>query len=135
MRIFAAILIVGTGLSLPCTAGLFSHGCPQCGCPQLKKVCRVVPDVKKVPETKFVVTCEEICLPGRSHCTERVVADQCAPGGQRCETVREPTCDRIVTKKTLKKVTTTVDKPGWKCVVETVCSQCGTACGTAQCGK
>jgi hypothetical protein len=53
----------------------------------------------------------------------------CAPGGQRCESVRVPTCERIVCKKKLKKVTTTVDKPGWKCVVETVCNECGTQCG------
>ena len=135
MRVLIATLIVGAGLSLPCAAGLFSHGCERCGCQQSKKVCRVVPDVKKVTETKFVVECEEICLPGKSRCTERMVEDQCVAGSQRCETVREPTCDRIVTKKTLKKVTTTVDKPGWKCVVETVCSQCGNQCGPSHCGK
>lgn len=135
MRILIATLIIGTSIALPCTAGLFSQRCSQCGCQQLERVCRVIPDVKKITQTKFVVECEEICLPGNSHCTQRMVAENCAPGEQRSETVLEPTCDRIVTKKKLKKVTTTVDKPGWKCVVDTVCTQCGCQCGTANCAK
>lgn len=135
MRILIATLIIGTGIAVPCAAGLFSQRCSNCGCQQLEKVCRVVPDVKKVTETKFVVECEDICLPGKSQCSERMVTENCAPGEQRCEKVLEPTCSRIVTRKKLKKVTTTVDKPGWKCVVDTVCTQCGCQCGTANCGK
>ena len=135
MRILLAVLFVCGTVSIPCLAGLFSHGCSKCGCKRLEQVCRVVPDVKKVTQTKFVVECEEICLPGKSCAEDRLVSDGCVTGGQRCETVRVPTCDRIVTKKKLKKVTTTVDKPGWKCVVETVCSQCGHHSGAVNCGK
>ncbi|MEI8378608.1 MAG: hypothetical protein WCJ09_00675 [Planctomycetota bacterium] len=133
VRILIACLIFCT--TLPCIAGWFSRSCSKCGCGELEKVCRVVPDVKKVTETKFVVDCEDICLPGKSCTEERMVSDACVAGGQRCEKVSVPTCDRIVTKKKLKKVTTTVDKPGWKCVVDTICSQCGHNCGTANCGK
>lgn len=135
MRTLIVAFVVGGGFAAPCIAGLFVHRCSNCGCQQLEKVCKVVPDVKKVTETKFVVECEEICLPGKSNCEERIVDDNCAPGQQRCEMVRVPTCDRIVVKKKLKKVTTTIDKPGWKCVVETVCSQCGCQCSSASCGK
>ncbi len=135
MRVLVMALIVGVGISLPCTAGIFSHACSNCGCQQLNKACRLVPEVKKITETKYVVECEEVCLPGKSRCEERMIADNCAPGCQRCEAVMVPTCDRIVTKKKLKKVTTTIEKPSWKCVVDTVCSQCGCQCGTANCGK
>ncbi len=101
VRILIACLIFCT--TLPCIAGWFSRSCSKCGCGELEKVCRVVPDVKKVTETKFVVDCEDICLPGKSCTEERMVSDTCVAGGQRCEKVSVPTCDRIVTKKKLKK--------------------------------
>lgn len=129
MRILLMTIVAGISFILPCAAGIFSHGCPKCGCRDVQKICRVIPDVKKVTETKFVVECAEICLPGKSRHEQRPVPDNCAPGRQRMESVCIPTCDRIVTKKTLKKITTTVDKPGFKCVVETVCGQCGGSCG------
>ena len=135
MRLLITALIVGLGFSLPCAAGLLSHGCSNCGCRQFDRVCRTVPEVKKITESKYVVECEEVCLPGKSRCEERIVADNDAPGGQRCETVMVPTCSRIVTKKKLKKVTTTIEKPSWKCVVDTVCTQCGCQCGSTNCGK
>ena len=129
MRLLALTLLSGLAIVLPCRAGFFSHCCSECGCSHVKKVCRVVPDVKKVPDIRWVVECEDICLPGRTRCVERMVNDNCVVGDQHCETVAEPTCDRIITRKKLKKVTTTIDKPGFKCIVETVCSQCGTTCG------
>ena len=129
MRLFFLTLLSGLAIVLPCRAGFFSHRCSHCGCSNVKQVCRVVPDVKKVTQTKWVVECEDVCFPGRTRCEERLVADNCVAGAQRCEAVAEPTCDRIITRKKLKKVTTTIDKPGFKCVVETVCGQCGDSCG------
>lgn len=107
--------------------------CPDCGCGSLVKVCKMVPDVKKETQTRWTCVCEDICLPGRSRrCGEVCVPDPQARGGARCETVWEPTCGPVVTRKKLKKETVTVEKPGFKCVVETVCGRCGAACG--QCG-
>lgn len=135
MRSACCVLVALTLLALPCGAGLPTQACSNCGCCQLQKVCRRVPDVKKVTETKFVAECEEFCVPGKSRCEEQVVADASAPGGQRCETVTVPTCGRVYTRTKLKKVTTTTEKMTYKCVVDTVCSQCGQSCGSGTCGK
>jgi hypothetical protein len=131
-------LVIGillAALVVPCRAGIFGHACPSCGCSELKKVCRTVPEVKKITETKYVVECEDICVQGKTHSEDRLVSGPGCAEGAHYETVRVPTCDRIITRKKLKKVTTTVEKPGWKCVVDTVCSQCGCQCGTGECGK
>lgn len=130
-------LLLTLVITFPVQAGWFSkqcQPCPQCGCGQLKKVCRLVEDVKKVPEVKYSVEEEEVCLLGKSCTEERIVQDACAPGGQRCETFQTPRCGRIVCKKKLKKTTTTVEKPVIKCVIDTICCQCGCNCGTGNCG-
>ena len=134
MKHFLLTLLAGLAIVIPCQAGgTFSRTCGQCGCGQLKKVCRLVPDVKKVPEIKYVVEEEEVCLLGKSCTEERIVPDECSPNGQRCETVQAPRCGKIVCKKKLKKTTKTVDKPSVKCVLETVCCQCGCVCDTGNC--
>ena len=39
--------------------------CEHCGCQcQCCKVCRLVPDVKKVPKVTYACECEDICIPG-----------------------------------------------------------------------
>ena len=135
MKHLSIVLMFGLAAVSQCGAETPSQGCPGCGCSQMKKVCRLVPDVKKVPQTKYTVESEDVCLPGKSRCEERLVNDPTCIGATRYEKVQVPTCDRIVTKKKLKKVTTTVEKPGWKYVVDTVCCQCGCDCGPANCGK
>ena len=135
MRYFFLTLMLGLGIVLPCQAGIFARSCAQCGCCQLKKVCRMVPDVKKVTEIKYTVDEEDVCLLGKSGCQDVVVPDECAPNGQRCDTVQVPQCGRIVCKKKLKKTTTTVEKPSVKCVVETICCGCGANCGTGNCSQ
>ena len=135
MKIALLVLFLGLSIVLPCQAGLFGQKhlpCAQCGCGQLKKVCRMVPDVKKVTEFKYTVEEEEVCLLGKSGSEERMVADACSPDGLRCETVTTPRCGRIVCKKKLKKTSTTVEKPVFKCVVETMCCQCGCNCDHSQ---
>lgn len=133
MKHFLLTLLAGLTIALPCLAGAANRTCTQCGCSQLRKVCRIVPDVKKVPEIKYVVEEEEVCLLGKSCTEERVVPDECSPTGQRCETVQVPRCGMTVCKKKLKKTTTTVEKPIVKCVLETVCCQCGCVCNTGPC--
>ena len=144
MRAFLTALVCGLAISIPCQAGFFGIGirirkeaapCSHCGGSQLKKVCRLVSDVKKLTETKYSVEEEEICLPGKSANEERVFEDSCAPGGRRCETVQVPRCGEMYCKKKLKKTTTTVEKPIQKCVVETVCCQCGSICERGHCGQ
>lgn len=133
MKYFLLTLLTGLAIVLPCQAGLFARPCANCGCCQLKKVCRLVPDVKKVPEVKYTVEAEEVCLLGKSCTEEIVVEDLCAPNCRRCETVQSPRCGRIVCKKKLKKTTTTIEKPTAKCVLETVCCQCGCICDVGSC--
>lgn len=106
-----------------------STSCHQCGCGKLKKVCRLVPEVKKETITKWELVCEDVCLPGRScKIGEKCVPDCDAHKGYRFEDILKPNCGCIVTKKKLKQVIETKEKPGFKCVVETVCCQCGCCC-------
>lgn len=124
MRILVLTVFLGVGIAGISSGGLFKSACPGCGCRQVEKVCRIVPDVKKEAVTRFIVECDEVCVPGKSR---RAEPGECAATG--CEAPLIPTCGRIIQKKTLKKVTTHVEKPGWKCIVETVCRQCGQHCG------
>ena len=122
--------LVALGLALPCLADSLpgTSCCSECGCPSIRKVCKVIPDVKKVTETRWGCECEDICLPGRSRrAGETCVPDCEEPGGVRKETVWEPmSCGRMIVHKKLQKQTVTVEKPGFKCVVQTVCAHCGT---------
>jgi hypothetical protein len=102
--------------------------CSSCGCSQLQKVCRTVPEVKKETKTKWIVECEEVCLPGRTQCVDECVTDPNSLTGSSIVTTRQPSCGRIITKKKLVKKTEIIEKPGFKCVVETVCQQCGHCC-------
>ncbi len=133
MKYFLMTLLLGLGIVLPCQAGLFARPCAHCGCCQLKKVCRMVPDVKKVTVVEYVVEENDFCLFGKSSVEEVMVSDECSPTGQRCETVQVPRCGRVVFQKKLKKKTKTVDKAGFKCLVETVCTQCGGVCDSGNC--
>lgn len=133
MRHFLLLPLLGLAIAIPCQAGIFNHACPQCGCCQLKKVCRLVPEVKKVPEVSYTVEEEEACALGKSQVEERMVCDGCSPTGQRCEKVVTPRCGRIICKKKLKKTTTMVDKQTYKCVIDTCCTGCGCTCDSRSC--
>ena len=123
--LFIALLVL---LVMPLCLAQSPACCPACGCSQFQKSCRVVPDVKKETKTKWVVQCEDICLPGRTRSVDACVADPTSPTGQWVVTTRQPSCDRVITKKKLVKKTETIEKPGFKCIVETVCAQCGQCC-------
>jgi hypothetical protein len=141
MRITYTLAILLVALALPLVLLQVSHAefavteprdatsCHQCGSGKLQKVCRMVPEVKKETVTKWVLVCEDVCLPGRSRkIGERCIPDCDAHHGFRTEDILKPSCGPIVTKKKLKQVTETVEKRGYKCVVETICSQCGCCC-------
>lgn len=133
MKYFWATMLLGLTIVVPCQASGIFHPCSRCGCTQLKKVCRLVPDVKKVTQSSYTVQENEVCLLGKSSTETTVVPDPCALHGRRSETTQTPQCGRIVCMKKLKKTTTTVEKPTAKCVMETVCCQCGCVCDTGNC--
>jgi hypothetical protein len=111
LRNTLAILILLAGLAtLTCNSAWADDCCIHCGChAHLQKVCRLVPDEKKVTKTHYDVKCEDICLPGRSH--------KCG-----CEWI--PSCGKVKTVKKLVKVDVTKKVPSFKCVVETICCDC-----------
>lgn len=94
--------------------------CPECGSMRWRKVCRLVPETKKVTRTEWTVECEDFCLPAPKH---RCFLFGCL----RCLGCRDACgpCGPVRTRKKYKKETVTEEKPGCKCVVETVCCQCG----------
>lgn len=106
MKRIANLLVAAMCVSA--SAVLAGDCCQKCGCEDsCRKVCRAVPDVKKVKKTVWTHECHDICLPGRTHTRD-------------CE----PTCGRVRTVKVLMKKEVTCDEPSWKWVVETVCDKC-----------
>lgn len=104
--------------------GSLAMGCCSSRCSN--KTCRVVPDVKKTTITRFVVDSEDVCLPG---CSQPISGGPCPACGElscrgTCDRCLQPSCGRIITKKKLKKVTETVEKSGYKCVVDDPCIRC-----------
>ncbi len=96
-----------------------SSGDPRCGEVVLQdvscKVCKPVPDKKKV--TKIVYECKEewYCLP-QCPCPLHIGKhDCCDSSGATCPTCEKPRCRRVLIKKIV-----TEEKPTTKCVVETV---------------
>jgi hypothetical protein len=103
--------------------------CHQCGCTNLQKVCRLVPTVTKVPKVEYSCKCGEICVPGRSQCVGTETVTDC---NGNCYQVPayQPTCGRVYATVTPAKTTTFTEKCGYKCVVGTVCGNCGCSCGS-----
>jgi hypothetical protein len=103
--------------------------CGQCGCGHaVRKVCRLVPTVKVTTRTTWCVKCGDICVPGPStKCGVQCVPDCQARHGVRKEIVWKPSCGCIFPTRTPEKHVEKIEKPGYKCVVEIVCCQCGQA--------
>jgi len=106
--------------------------CPHCGCNNVTKVCRLVPVVTKVPKVEYSCQCGDICVPGHSKCVGTECVTDC-DGHTYHQKVYEPCCGKIFKTVTPQKTTTTVEKVGYKCVVEYVCGKCG--CGTGGDGR
>jgi len=103
-------------------------GCPHCGCSNVAKVCRLVPQVTKVPCVEYSCKCGDICVPGRSICCGKECVTDC-DGHTHHQNVFMPTCGKVYATVVPQKTTTMVEKCTYKCVVETVCGQCGAPIG------
>jgi len=130
---YAFIILALVAAPLLATAGHAHRSCHQCGCQRVCKVCKLVPDVKKVPKIVYDVECEDFCVPGPSKkCGVRCVPDCDALHGCRKEIVWQPCCGKVYTRKKLVKKTIIEEKPGFKCVVVVLCKGCGNGC---ECGE
>jgi len=126
--VMLAGLVAASGL---CSWSLGGDGgvdcCPHCGCHEIKKVCRLVPEVIKVPVTEYTCKCEDICVPGKSCYVGKECVTDC--DGNCCQQkVYTPTCGKVYTKVSPQKTTKMVEKCGYKCVVEVLCCRCGQGC-------
>lgn len=110
--------------------------CGRCGCHgPLKKVCRVVCEMKEVKVTCWDVECDDFCvpLPGCGHgcCGQSCGEPGCCDSGCGCaKPVTPPKCGKVRCRKKLVKRVVTKKVPVYKCVVEYVCAGCcGESCG------
>jgi hypothetical protein len=102
--------------------------CGECGCAKVRKVCRLVPDVKMVTTFEYDMKCEDFCLPGKScKLGTKCVPDCTSWHGCHKETIWKPSCGCVKTRNVLVKVPVTKEVHGYKCVVECVCCGCGVA--------
>lgn len=110
--------------------------CSQCGCQDCCKVCRLVPEDKKVPVVCWGLKCEDVCLAGPScrgckNCEEVCQSSEKGADGP-CVAPQNfvwydwiPGCSKgIYTKKRLMRKTVTKTVPSFKWVVEDLCSAC-----------
>ena len=118
-RVFYVALICAACLATIAVADECCHRCERCGCSaECCKVCRCVPDVKKVTKTTYSCECEDFCVPGPSqHC---VTCDEC---GKKQHNFT-PSGATMRTRKKLVKHETTSEVKTYKWVVENVCPHC-----------
>lgn len=126
-----------TGLFLAAAFGLLAdaeagHGhCRHCNNCNVRKVCRLVPDVKKTTTFEYCLVCEDYCLNGISKCVGCKEVCDCN-GCKHCEKVMKPTCCKVQTKAKLMKTPVVKETHGWKCVVVCVCNGCNHRCADAR---
>ena len=123
-----SVLLLG-GLCLSClgAAGASEPDhCGRCGCQaQVKKVCRLVCETKKVTEIQYDCKCEDFCTPGRSkHCGLEWECDENSLGGKSLHHVWLPRCGQVRTRTVLTKHEVIKQVPSTRCVVEYVCQGC-----------
>lgn len=103
-------LLAGLAISVGAIASLSAaEKCEQCGNCCMKPVCRVVCEMKKVPDIQYKCVCEDFCLPGPS---------------QKCGCKSIPTCGCPRTRVKLVKIEGVKEVPTYKCVVEYICCKC-----------
>jgi hypothetical protein len=114
--------------------GLLARGaaadccCEQCGCScQPSKVCRMVPDKKKVPKITYSSECVDVCVPGPSKiCGYKCECEDdctCCRHPHRSP-IWQPTCARVRTRAQLLKKVEVEEVCSWKWVVEDLCPKC-----------
>jgi hypothetical protein len=121
MLLLVASLIAASAVEVQagCRCGRCNSNC--------NKVCKLVPDVKKVTTFKYCLECEDFCIPGRSKCLGWKQVCEC--GRPECVKCMQPTCACVRTKRKLMKMPVVEEHHGWKCVV--VCKCCGCNHSTA----
>ncbi len=108
--------------------------CNDCGCEcRCCKVCRCVPEVKKVSKICYDCKCEDFCVPGPS----KICGYKCACG-EDCpcehhlfhhkEPIWQPTCAKVYTRHVLVKKELTKEVCGWKWEVVDLCPHCSSCC-------
>jgi hypothetical protein len=127
-------------LGLAVQAATAGDGCCKCGGCGVRKVCRIVPEKKKLEKTVYGCKCEDICVPGKScrgclNCEEK-----CGEGDCDCCSHKpsaffrwfdwEPGCAEVKTVKKLTKFKVTHEICSWKWKVEDACENC---CPSANC--
>lgn len=104
-------------------------GCLKCGCASTRRVCRMVPEVKKETVINYTVECEDICIPAPSiRCGPKCLLQTLPCCCFHQSNTWKPQCGCAITRKKYKREVVVEEKPGFKCVVETVCGKCGACC-------
>jgi hypothetical protein len=101
--------------------------CGHCGCANVKKVCRLVCEMKDVTTYEYEAECKDICLPGKSTCCGHHWEPDCH-AWLGCKKVHDwqPHCScHIRHQKLLVKVPVKKKVPSYPCVVDCICNQCG----------
>jgi len=111
--------------------------CHSCG---VRKVCKVVCEMKKVKKTTWVVECEEFCAslpnckrPCKSCCNTGNCGEECCC--DPCASLRRPMvppkCGKVRCRKKLVKKEIICEVPVYKCVVVCVnsCCEAAACCG------
>ncbi len=121
-------------------AGLLANvaaagSCHDCGCHcDCCKVCRCVPEVKKVPKITYDCKCEDFCIPGPSKCCgfKTVCPDDCCGcklfNHAHREPVFAPGCAKVHTKHILVKKEEMKEVCSWKWEVVDLCPHCKQCC-------
>ena len=131
--------------------GLIAHDalagecCCHCGCNDgARKVCRLVPDKRKIEKTVFGCECSEVCIPGKA-CRGCLNCDEkCGESKGGCDSCNhapyamlkwfdwQPGCANVKTVKKLIKYTASKEVCGWKWKIEEVCDGCCPASNCVQ---
>lgn len=132
IRVFL-MLILCIGLVARAQGGWGHCHCCQ-GDGPCEKVCRLVPDKKKVPVTCWGCKTEDFCIPGPSkpacrHC--EIVCDENDPDAPCTQSKKffwtewiPNNCAHVYTKHKLMKKTVNKSVPSYKWVVEDLCPEC-----------
>ena len=99
-----------------------ANTCVYCGEPATCRICRTVPEKKKVSKTVFSCEDEDFCIPGRSQCQTTTEIDENGCAQQRVHTI--PTAKEIRSRRVLKKSTEEKEEMTYKLVAQKVCAAC-----------
>jgi hypothetical protein len=136
-KVRVMLVIAAALIGLTAQAVLAGDCCCECGggC-GVRKVCRIVPDKRKIEKTVYGCECSDICLPGHAcrsclNCEEKCGGEEgkCDCCNHRPYALLEwfnwsPNCGRAITVKKLVKYTASKQVCGYKWKVEEVCDHC-----------